>query len=205
MFSYFLPHSSLSWGRHIIASVQSVFRVHLSLSPGVLVMAEPRSKLWVYFFSFKSLFSLKLLMVLSCESSHSSDIQFSLLFSQILSMLYSTITDTFDTFFFFFFARVSISGVYEFSVFLKPLLPRPATCSKLVGCSKDLTIDVTISLQFTFLPCGSFIFWIPFSLLLIYSLILVTVSSSRLFDTGEVVQLGIRLKVEVILRWDFVF
>lgn len=205
MFSYFLPHSSLSWGRHIIASVQSVFRVHLSLSPGVLVMAEPRSKLWVYFFSFKSLFSLKLLMVLSCESSHSSDIQFSLLFSQILSMLYSTLTDTFDTFFSFFFARVSISGVYEFSVFLKPLLPRPATCSKLVGCSKDLTIDVTISLQFTFLPCGSFIFWIPFSLLLIYSLILVTVSSSRLFDTGEVVQLGIRLKVEVILRWDFVF
>ena len=101
---------------------------------------------------------------------------------------------------FFFFARVSISGVYEFSVFLKPFLPRPATCSKLVGCSKDLTIDVTISLQFTFLPCGSFIFWIPFSLLLIYSLILVTVSSSRLFDTGEVVQLGIRLKVEVILR-----
>ena len=85
MFSYFLPHSSLSWGRHIIAFVQSVFRVHLSLSPGVLVMAEPRSKLWVYFFSFKSLFSLKLLMVLSCESSHSSDIQFSLLFSQILS------------------------------------------------------------------------------------------------------------------------
>lgn len=107
--------------------------------------------------------------------------------------------------FFFFFARVSISGVYEFSVFLKPFLPRPATCSKLVGCSKDLTIDDTISLQFTFLPCGSFIFWIPFSLLLIYSLILVTVSSSRLFDTGEVVQLGIRLKVEVILRWDFVF